>query len=263
MSAEPTPYVDVNVVLHELLPSVRTILGTQFVGMYLSGSLAAGDFDRDSDVDVVVATEEEISGDLFVSLQTMHDRIALADTWCATQLEGTYISRQALRRFDPMHARHANIDRGAGERLKMMEYDSGWVVHCHTLREHGIAVAGPDPRTLIDPVSPGDLRHAMYGVQQGWATAILADPARIAGRGYQSYVVLSLCRIRYTLLHGTVVSKPVAAEWARESLGARWAPLIERAWVGWRHPQLEASPADVRETLEFIRDAVSEVQGSL
>ncbi len=36
----PTPYLEVNAVLNELLPDVQAILGDRFIGMYLYGSLA-------------------------------------------------------------------------------------------------------------------------------------------------------------------------------------------------------------------------------
>src|SRR5574337_1049179 len=143
----PTPYPEVNALLQELLESVQTILGNHFVGMYLDGSLASGDFDQDSDTDFVVVTDEEISGDLFSALQAMHDRIATIDSGWAIQLEGSYISRHALRRYDPAHALHPNIERGQGERLKMIHHGADWVIHRHVLRERGITLAGPAPQT--------------------------------------------------------------------------------------------------------------------
>ena len=52
MTADPTAYPDVNAVLAELSASVQTVLGHHFVGMYLYGSLALGDFNpRSSDID--------------------------------------------------------------------------------------------------------------------------------------------------------------------------------------------------------------------
>lgn len=248
-----TPYPEVNRLLDALLPRVQTILGEHFVGLYLSGSLANGDFDRASDVDVIVVTNEEVSGGVFTALSEMHQRLATLDSWCATQLEVTYISRAALRRFDPALAWHANLDRGHAERLKLMQYDEGWVAQCHIVREHGITVAGPDPRTLIDPVSSDDLRQAMVAILRGWATHFLHEPASLSHRGYQSYTVLSLCRILYTLHHGVIVSKPVAARWAQATLEKHWAPLIQRAWLGRQQPGWPASTEDVRETLDFIR----------
>ena len=256
MSAEIshlTPYPEANTMLQELLESVRNILGSHFIGMYLDGSLTSRDFDEDSDIDFVVVTDEDISGDLFVALKTMHERIATMDSPFAVQLEGSYISQQGLRRYDPEHALHPNIERGEGERLKMVSHDDWWIIHRYILRERGITIVGPAPQTLIDPVSPNDLRQAMLSILNGWATQILNNPNLINGRGYQSYVVLSLCRILYTLQFGDVVSKLVAARWAKETLDSQWVSLIDRAWVGRHHPQSKAETEDIKGTLDFIR----------
>ena len=50
-----------NALLRELYTRVRELLGEQFVGMYLDGSLTSGGFDQDSDIDFVVVTRDEIS----------------------------------------------------------------------------------------------------------------------------------------------------------------------------------------------------------
>jgi hypothetical protein len=55
--------------------------------------------------------------------------------------------------------------------------------------------------------------------------------------------------VLYTLQYGTVVSKPVAARWAQETLDQKWAALIERA-LAWRH---DAPLDNLNETLDFIR----------
>jgi aminoglycoside adenylyltransferase-like protein/nucleotidyltransferase-like protein len=251
-----TPYPEVNTILQVLHESVKSILGSHFIGMYLDGSLTSNDFDEDSDIDFVVVTDEDISGDLFSELQGMHDRIAMIDSPFAVQLEGSYISRQGLRRFDPEHALHPNIERGNGERLKMVYHDDWWIIHRYILRERGLTISGPAPQTLIDPVSPDDLRRVMLSLLHGWATQILNDPNKISSRGYQSYVVLSLCRILYTLQFGDVVSKPIAAGWAKETLGDPWISLIDRAWEGRHHPEASAEPEDINGTLDFIRFAL-------
>jgi predicted nucleotidyltransferase len=246
---------EVDSLLVELLAGVRTALGSDFVGMYLSGSLAAGEFDRASDVDVIVVTETEVSGERLASLDALHARVAQRDVWCATELECTYISRAALRRFDRARAVHASLDRGPGERLKLATYDEGWVVHCHLLRTKGITLAGPDPATLIEEVPPATLRQAMRAVLTGWATGLLAHPDALRTRGYQSYIVLSLCRIRYTLETGLVVSKRRAAEWARSALDAKWRPLIDRALVDRKHPRAPVEAEAVVRTLEFVHES--------
>jgi hypothetical protein len=82
-----------------------------------------------------------------------------------------------------------------------------------------------------------------------WWAPMLENTGRLQQPGYHAYAILTMCRCLYTLEHGTVVTKAVAARWAQEKLGARWAGLIERAmrWPGGE--QLE----DLDETLDLIR----------
>lgn len=72
MNLSPTPHPDVNEILNLLFTNIKEILQGQFVGMYLFGSLANGDFDEHSDIDVLIVTDGEISSDTFSALQDMH-----------------------------------------------------------------------------------------------------------------------------------------------------------------------------------------------
>jgi hypothetical protein len=224
--------------------------------MYLEGSLASGDFDQDSDIDFVVVTDDDVSEDLFSALYAMHERFNLMDTQWSTNLEGSYISQHTLRQHDPKHANHPNMERGFGERLKMVYHDKTWVIHRYILRERGITIIGPAPKTLVDPISPNELREAMLPTLRGWATQILNNPKEIVHRGYQSLTVLSLCRILYTLQFGDIVSKAKAATWAKETLDEKWSKLIDEAWIGRHNPQLLASTNDINQTLDLIRYAL-------
>ena len=58
--ARPTPYPELNSVLEELVASVKAALGEAFVGAYLQGSFAVGDFDRHSDVDFIIVVSHEL-----------------------------------------------------------------------------------------------------------------------------------------------------------------------------------------------------------
>ncbi|MEJ7654161.1 MAG: aminoglycoside adenylyltransferase domain-containing protein, partial [Chloroflexia bacterium] len=71
-------------------------------------------------------------------------------------------------------------------------------------------------------------------------------------RGYRSYVVLTGCRMLYTLQHGDVATKPDATRWAKRELPDRWTPLIDWATAA----RLDARSGDMEyldETLVFIR----------
>src|SRR5512136_2638531 len=98
----PTPYPDVNVVLHELHASVEAILGDRLVGMYLYGSLASGDFNpKSSDVDFLVVTASELADQKISELEAMHKQIWATPLKWAAKLEGAYVSRELVRHHDP------------------------------------------------------------------------------------------------------------------------------------------------------------------
>jgi len=251
-----TPELEVDALLMELLQGVRSILGPRLLGVYLHGSLAGGGFDQDSDVDVVAVTEGDLSADDFAELDALHQQLSARDTPWAEELEVSYIPRDALRRYDPARARHPHIDRDPGERLHWMFHDRDWVIQRHTLRQQGITLMGPPPQQWVDPVSPDDLRGAARAMLNGWIAKLLHDPSEMRDRGWQSFVVLTLCRILHTLHTGTVVSKAESARWAEASAAPQWASLIEEAWIGRRNPRWPVTPQQVQATQAMIRDVL-------
>lgn len=248
ISQPPTPYPQINVLLHRLLTELQSALGDNLLGLYLYGSLASGDFDeRSGDVDFVAVTQTEISADEYAKLVAVHDRIAASGLKWASKLEGSYISRAALRRYNPDDPPRPTLNEG---QFYLDRHGDDWIIQRHILRKHGVPVFGPSIRPWIDPVSPGQLRGAVAGILFGWWDAhILADPSELLRPGYQPFAVLTMCRALYAFAHGEIVSKPASARWALENLDPRWRPLIEQALT------LEpgTSPQAVSETESFIR----------
>jgi len=241
----------IDAVLSEVLAGARSILGDHFVGMYLDGSLAMGGFDPDkSDLDFVVVTNADVSSDGFAALKLMHDQIAGGASKWTRELEGSYISQHALR-HDQKPTAHPQIERGSS--LAMVQPESGyWPIHRHVLREHGVVLVGPLPRTLIDPVSPEELREAVRGILREWWKPMLVDGPPLRNGFYRCYAVLTMSRMLYTICHGAIATKPDAARWAQETLPGRWTPLIQRAlaWSGEEPPELEETRAYIRYTCE-------------
>jgi hypothetical protein len=254
---QPTPYAEVNEALRELLTPAQTLLGNHFVGMYLSGSLALGDFDpQSSDIDLVIVTDGPLSDDRFVALREMHARFAAGGSPWATKLEAVYVPEPALRRDAPSDAKYPVLERGCA--LVMDPLESGWSVQRFTLREYGLAVAGPGPRTLLDSVDPNSMRRAGSAIAGMWLEKARTDPswwAWFRQRDSQAFVVLTLCRLLYTLESGAVASKPAAARWAQQTLGPRWAGLIERALAG-QKDRTEIPESDADESVALIQHTV-------
>lgn len=249
-------YPELNAVLDELVASVRAILAENFCGAYLQGSFAVGDADIYSDVDFIVVTNDEVGVGQLAALQDMHARIYALDVPWAQHLEGSYIPVRSLRRLDPSRPPYLYLDNGSTELI--------WDNHCNTevvrwsLREHGIVLAGPDPKSLVDPVSADQLRREVVTTMRewvDWAKAPDMSPWR------QPTLVLSYCRMLHTLSIGRVTSKREAGEWALGALDPEWATFIQGALDDRPDPGARvhqpAEPETVERTLAFIDYALT------
>lgn len=242
-------YPEVDRLLQELLRSVQAILGEQFVGMYLYGSLAIGGFDpRTSDIDFLVVTSVEPSPEVAAALGEMHVSLLADGSPWAQELEGVYIPRSDIRRHDPHQAPHLQLERGSRELVTDKSY-CDWIIHRRVLREQGAALAGPPAHELIDPVSTSELRQALQELIAEWWAPMIDDTSRLEHLGYRCYAVQTMCRVLYTLKFDTIVPKTAAAQWAKAELDSRWSPLIDWSFQWPRVEQL----GTLEQTCELIR----------
>jgi len=246
----PTPYPYVNEVLQALLANARSILGEQFGGLYLYGSLASGGFNpRRSDIDFMVMTEGLLPEETIAALKEMHTKLwASGEKW-AGKLEGAYVPRELLRRVEPNGPDVPQINEG---KFYLAQLGSDWVIQYHILREYSAAVEGLSLRELIDPVRPEALREAVVKVLDEWWKPMLVDAHFLQRSEYQAFAVLTMCRALYTLREGKFVSKTEAARWAREELAERWRGLID--WAE-RWPEQQSDRLD--EVLELVQHTLA------
>ena len=258
-----TPYSELNAVFAALLEGTQTILAENFVGLYIVGSFALGDFDMDSDADFLVVTHSDVTKAQEAALQTMHGQIYDHETDWAKHLEGSYITKALLRRPDPLRTPLLYLDNTARELVRSDHCNKALVRW--TLREHGIALAGPDPNTLINPILPDDLRIETSRIMRDWLTEMLAEPDALNNRWYQTYAVISYCRMLYTMREGTITSKLQAVRWGQDKLESRWNGLIERACQDRPNPSLKSrqtsDPEDAKSTLEFVKYVLELIGG--
>lgn len=249
----PSPFSEVNILLSALLEKVQATLGAQLVGIYIHGSLASGDFDpKRSDIDFVVVTQERLSEGMIEALGIMHSQLLSNGLALVEHLEGAYFPRQSIRRYNPDDATHPALHTGGD--FSMDGFGRDWMIQCYTLREQGMILYGDSPDRLIDPISGDDLRAATIDTLLSWWKPMIEDSFRLEDAEYQAYAVLTMCRMSYTLKHGTVISKPFAANWAKENLDAGWQSLIDEA-VNWR---LGTEMNRLDEVLAFIKDTIDQ-----
>jgi len=255
-----TPYAELNSVLEELVASLRGALGDLFVGAYLQGSFAVGDFDPHSDVDFIIAVRDELSDEHVAALQVVHARVyALGSEW-ARHLEGSYFPAEILRDYHQRGMPLWYLDHGS-KSLVRSDHCNTLLVRC-VVRERGIVLAGPSPITLVDPVPVDALRREIRDTMRNWGQEILSQPNRYRNRFYQGFIVLSYCRMLHDLVEGHPGSKQAGATWAKATVDPVWSPLTDRAWNGRPNPAVSvreaADPVDFERTLEFVRLIIRE-----
>ncbi len=229
---DATDYPELNAVLRTFVADVRSILAENFCGAYLQGSFALGEADEHSDVDFLIVTQDESSEEQWARLQAMHKRIYAVDVPWAQHLEGSYVSREQLRRVDPSGSPYPFLDNGASELVSANHFNTAvvrWLI-----REHGVVLAGPEPRSLIDPVSEDQLRReARARIDEYAAWAPEPTEAEPMSRWKQPYLVITFCRLLNTL----------ATEGGFEAGSDRLGSRRRGRGVGIAHPTSPRRPA--------------------
>ena len=250
--------------LDAILGGVREATGDNFVGAYVCGSLALGAFNPNtSDVDLLIVVERPVSETEFASLDALHKRIPLEGNEFAWPYEVSYLDRQMLRRFEP-GSRHVRAGRVVG--FGWQPHRQNWVIERWVVREKGIVLAGPDPKTLIDPVAEDDIREAARSEVKirvaDWAHEWndgVNPAAWIEVQACQAFEVITVCRGLLTVEQGGMPSKLESVNWALEHLPEEWRPLVR--WARDHRDDKTLSRDNVLEVIRFVQWAAAESEG--
>ena len=96
MKRPPTPYPELNSLIDRFLDEVHGALGDNFLGGYLHGAFAIGDFDHDSDVNTVLVVQQQLTDEQVDALQQIHAALDKPRSTWAHQLEVTYFPKEVL-----------------------------------------------------------------------------------------------------------------------------------------------------------------------
>jgi len=245
-----TPYSDINRLLESFLCHVQQIFQEKLVGLYLYGSLTTGDFDLDiSDIDLLAVTSSQITSAEFDALRTMHGDFAHENPEWEDRIDVVYLPAAALKAFrsekdliiispgEPFHMRK-------GEALR------DWLQNWYILRESGLALFGPPPKTVIPSITRDEFAKAI----RRYVAEVSRWVERERNRKSQAYAILTLCRALHMHKIGKQVSKRQAALWAQEEF-PQWSTLIQSAFVWrrvWRDEDVDHT-ATYAETMQFVK----------
>jgi len=245
-----TAFPELNELLTRFVGRIRSILGADLVGAYLTGSFALGGGDAASDCDFLVVTSGGVGGEDERALRQLHQEIPSWPSYWAYNLEGSYARKGDLQTLAGLSRPWLYVNRGARE--------AAWSTHCNTedvrwvLRERPLILEGLDPHEFVREVPAAALQRKMRPQIENFLDDLLTW-ASFDISWTQRYAVEAASRMLYTLERGEVISKQDALEWATRELPAGWHDLIDQVgqdrFVSWNDPP---RPRSVDRTLAFV-----------
>jgi hypothetical protein len=215
----------------------------------------SGDFDTgSSDIDLLAATSSDIDEEDFDNLQIMHNDFANKHKGWEDRIEVAYLSVAALQTVTSQTSKVAIIS--PGEPFHVKETRKDWVLDWYVVREKGMTLFGPPPKTLIEPISKEEFVQAVKEHTKAWREWI----QDMHTRKQQAYAVLTMCRVLYAYRSGEQASKKQAALWAEKELPA-WSQLIQNALLwreDWRNEQVDHETT-LPETVNFVRFVIDQI----
>lgn len=238
---------EANKIVAELLQNIKVVLAEKLVGVYVYGSLATGDFyPKTSDIDMLAAISVDLKEEEFKNLKKMHEEFILKYQDWNNRIEVHYLSTKALKTFKSTTSKVASIR--PGDPFQMIEVGDHWLMNWYMVREKGITLYGPSPKTIIEPISKEEFIDSVKQHTKSWNEWVKPMKNRKA----QAYSILTLCRALYAVENGEQPSKKHAALWAEKQL-PEWATLIKNA-ITWRESEVdvENDEENYNKTVEFV-----------
>lgn len=242
-------------VLEAITAGLKRILGDRLVGLYLTGSAAAGAFDRGiSDLDLVVVVDGDADElDLHALSHLYSDVVTDHPDW-QDRLEAVHLGRATLASFRTSRGRLAVVSPGESLHLHSaaaVEWTQNW----WQLRQVGRAVIGPRVEELVPRIDADEYLQAT----RRYLAEIAGQDLAASPAGALAYAVLTACRARATLATGRPLSKQAGAQWAIEHFGER-APIVDVALACRRSRGRSgfADSATRTAAVEFIRELADE-----
>jgi predicted nucleotidyltransferase len=232
-------------VLDDLKHGWSAGLGARLLGLYVHGSLVAGDFAPErSDLDVlaVLAGEPVLDG-----LRPLHEALERRHPEWVGRIEVEYVPvgvapGSLIARISP------------GEPLHLLPATAHRLVTWATVRDSGRILFGPPPGTLLPEVDPERVRAALLDHVRDWPDWVEGMTAP----GAQAYSVLTMCRAVQRLLHDRQLSKRRAADRTLETR-PEWAGLITWARDWWYSKGADDDPGRFAEVRTFVIQISAEI----
>lgn len=249
-----TPHFSINKLLHSITKAIVNLFGKDLIGLYLFGSLTYDDFNFGrSDIDLVAVLSKPALEKQIKLINKLHLKIAKENKKWAKRIECSYTPIKMFNsKFPPKSPRPYF---GQGILYPKVIYGNEWLINNYLLYKYGLALVGPDFKKLVKPIKITDVKKAcLKDLTEEWMPKIkkhqyFDDSHR------QSYVILNLCRILYTLKRGFLASKRVSALWVKNKY-KEWKNLIQTA-ESWTYGKKMSKQKQVIRFIKFVNKEVN------
>ncbi|MEM7171844.1 MAG: aminoglycoside adenylyltransferase domain-containing protein [Pseudomonadota bacterium] len=236
--------------LEFLQDKITATLGSNLVGLYLFGSLTYGAFvPGRSDLDLIAVLQKSASTTEVGRLRTLFVDYGRSHwdwfDWTECSFTPLHMMQRTLPPLEPRPWF------GNSRFYEDAPYGNEWLINQYLLCQWGIPIFGPDYARLVkNTIKLSHVRRAaLLDLESEWAE-LLNDGSSLQDPHIQSYVILNLCRILYTVTAGKVGSKQAAAAWVADHYSS-WRELIQEA-ENWRHGMAMHRNRDTQAFLAFV-----------
>lgn len=226
-------------------------LGDSIYGIYIYGSLALGSYsERTSNIDFLTVVDKRLNENDILRIQKVHKSLRKFSPY-ANAMEGEYVYLPDIIEGKP--EKHYPYFAYGKYRGDVPIRDFNWF----QLKHSGIVIYGTEFDKIAGSTNwTGIKRELGRDLNDNWIK--VADKYQVLMLDeWISMVVLTLCRIFYTLEREMVISKSGGGRYALESIGSEWHTLINEALrIQNKSSEVSMYPSKVKrlhDTKEFIR----------
>lgn len=256
----PLPPPDIAAQLAAVQTVLAQHLGENLLGLHLYGSATDGGLKPHSDIDLMATVAEPLPE---ATRQALMRALLAHSAWPGRSiqhraLEVTVVARSALVpwRYPPRRelqfGEWLREDIAAG-RFEPAMADPDLAILVPQLRQHGLALYGPEATALFPAVPPTDFRQALLDTIAQWNAA--PD-----WQGEERQILLALARIWFSACTGRITNKDAAADWAAARLPPVHSALLLQAAQAYRSGQdaaLAWAPEQVAATILFCKQRIT------
>lgn len=256
MKNEFTKNNEINHILNDLLVEIKLILEKNLIGMYLFGSLIYGNFkENSSDIDLVCILQRHLIKNEVESIKIIHEKISKKYMKWKERVECSYTPIHMLLEIAPPSEPRPYY--GGGIFYESADYGYEWIINNYLLSTNSLPLFGPRFDSLIKPIKIIDVQKAcLNDLFKEWEPK-LSEPIWLENSHYQSYIILNLCRILYTIFCAKTGSKMVSSKWVKNKY-PQWKSLITSAQE-WEYGK---SMLFKEQSINFIKFTIEEVKKS-